>query len=240
MVTFPRKKPNKSSVCSSTGTSFATGFPRFVITTVSRFAWTSSIRAKQWTLNEPAAIFLTISSSDHGHCTIVRKCLILRQQYPEPDSAREAVTGLLREISSNPLQGRSLPMTIAELCDHFVQRELTNDNTWRSHSTKRAYRAYLKRWVTPHWGTAPLSEVRTMRVESWLRRLPLAKSSCAKIRGLLSVLFNHACRYEFFDRNPIRLVRQGEAILRRYIRTVALRVGIQKRFWMAHVPAHLL
>jgi site-specific recombinase XerD len=26
---------------------------------------------------------------------------------------------------------------------------------------------------------------------------------------LLSILFNHACRYEFFDRNPIRLVRQG-------------------------------
>jgi hypothetical protein len=47
-----------------------------------------------------------------------------------------------------------------------------------------------------------------MGVESWLRLLPLAKSSCAKIRGLLSVLFNHACRYEF-DRNPIRLVRQG-------------------------------
>jgi integrase len=48
-----------------------------------------------------------------------------------------------------------------------------------------------------------------MEVESWLRSLPLAKSSCAKIRGLLSVLFNHACRYEFFDRNPIRLVPQG-------------------------------
>lgn len=48
-----------------------------------------------------------------------------------------------------------------------------------------------------------------MEVESWLRQLPLAKSSCAKIRGLLSVLFNHACRHEFFDRNPIRLVRQG-------------------------------
>ena len=50
--------------------------------------------------------------------------------------------------------------------------------------------------------------MRTIEVESWLRRLPLAKSSCAKIRGLLSVLFNHACRYELFDRNPIRLVRQ--------------------------------
>jgi integrase len=100
-------------------------------------------------------------------------------------------------------------MTIAELCDHFIQRELTNDHTWRSYSTKRAYKAYLKWWIVPHWRTAHLSEVRTMGVESWLRRLPVAKSSCAKIRGLLSALFNHACRYELFDRNPIRLVRQG-------------------------------
>src|SRR5260370_35259507 len=48
-----------------------------------------------------------------------------------------------------------------------------------------------------------------MEVESWLRRLPLAKSSCAKIRNILSVLFNHACRHELFNGNPIRLVRQG-------------------------------
>jgi integrase len=53
------------------------------------------------------------------------------------------------------------------------------------------------------------AEVRTIQVESWLRRLPLAKSSCAKIRNLMSVLFNHACRYELFDRNPIHLVRQS-------------------------------
>lgn len=50
---------------------------------------------------------------------------------------------------------------------------------------------------------------RAIEVESWLRRLPLAKSSCAKIRGVMSVLFNHACRYELFDSNPIQLVRQG-------------------------------
>src|SRR5262249_24488233 len=55
-------------------------------------------------------------------------------------------------------------------------------------------KAYLHRWIIPHWGTAPLAEVRTMGVEAWLRGLPLAQSSCAKIRGLFSVLFNHACR----------------------------------------------
>ena len=100
-------------------------------------------------------------------------------------------------------------MTIAEVCDHFIQRELTGDNLWRSYSTKRAYKAYIRRWIVPHWGGVRLSEVRTMEAESWLHRLPLAKSSCAKIRNLLSVLFNHACRHEIFDRNPIRLVRQG-------------------------------
>ena len=130
-------------------------------------------------------------------------------QYPDADCARQAVTGLLREINANTFHRCPLPMTIAEACDHFIQRELTRDNSWRSYSTKKAYQAYLSRWVIPHWGNKRLSEVRTTQVESWLRSLPLAKSSCAKIRGILSVLFNHACRHELFDRNPIQLVRQG-------------------------------
>jgi integrase len=130
----------------------------------------------------------------------------------DADAARKAVkavTGLLTEINPNPLQRCPLPMTITEVCDHFSQRELTKENIWRSYSTKKTYMAYLNRWIIPHVGTVRLSEVRAMEVESWLRRLPLEKSSCAKIRNLLEVLFNHACRHELFDRSPIRLVRQG-------------------------------
>jgi hypothetical protein len=37
--------------------------------------------------------------------------------------------GLLREIDANVFQRCHLPMTIAEVCDHFVQRELTKDNS---------------------------------------------------------------------------------------------------------------
>jgi hypothetical protein len=33
-------------------------------------------------------------------------------------------------------------MTIAEVCDHFDQRELTKDNNWRSYSTKKTYKVY--------------------------------------------------------------------------------------------------
>jgi integrase len=59
-------------------------------------------------------------------------------QYADADSARRAVTGLLREINANVFQRCHLPMTIAEVCDHFVQRELSKDNSWRSYSTKKA------------------------------------------------------------------------------------------------------
>lgn len=100
-------------------------------------------------------------------------------------------------------------MTGAQFCDRFEQRELAKETTWRSHATKKIYKAYLTRWIRPHWKKYQLAEVRTIQVESWLRGLPLAKSSCAKIRNLMSVLFNHACRYELFDRNPIYLVRQS-------------------------------
>jgi integrase len=100
-------------------------------------------------------------------------------------------------------------MTIAQLCSHFEQCELGLTNTWRSYSTKAIYKVYLKRWIIPKWSERLLSDIRTIEVESWLRSLPIARSTCAKIRNVMSVLFNHACRYEFFDGNPIRLVRQS-------------------------------
>jgi hypothetical protein len=108
----------------------------------------------------------------------------------------------MTEVNWADLRASSVVMTVAHLCSHFEQRELTRSNTWRRYSTKMCYAIYLRRWIIPHWGRYELRNVRTIEVESWLHRLPLAKSSCAKIRGLLSVLFNHACRYEFFDHNP--------------------------------------
>jgi integrase len=131
------------------------------------------------------------------------------EEYSDVDAARRAVTGLIAKVNSaNPRKSLD-SMTIAQLCNHFEQRELAQSNSWRSYATKKCYAVYLKRWIVPHWGRHELHNVRTIEVECWLRRLPLAKSSCAKIRNLMSVLFNHACRYELFDRNPIHLVRQG-------------------------------
>ncbi len=108
-----------------------------------------------------------------------KKIIGTLEQFPDEDAARRA--GLITEINAAERSANSSAMTIAQLCDHFEQRELVRENTWRSHATKKIHEAYLARWIRPQWQKCQLADVRTIRVESWLRGLPLAKSSCAKI-----------------------------------------------------------
>jgi integrase len=61
----------------------------------------------------------------------------------------------------------------------------------------------------PKWGEYALGQIKPIEVELWLRQLPLARGSCAKIRNVLSVVFSHARRYDLFDGNPIQFVRQS-------------------------------
>jgi integrase len=140
---------------------------------------------------------------------IYRKRVIGTAEHYPNSFARDAVSGLLLRVNSAVAGLKVKPLTIAQLCAHFEQHELARENSWRTFSTKKIYKAYLRRWVIPQWGGTELSDIKAIHVECWLRQLPLARSSCAKIRNLMSVLFNHACRYELFDQNPIRLVRQS-------------------------------
>jgi integrase len=131
------------------------------------------------------------------------------EQIPSLEAAREAARLLVPDLNAKMASRKLSPITVGQLCGHFEQRELCLTDTWRSYATKSIYKVYLKRWVIPKWGEHLLSDIRAIEVESWLRGLPIARSTCAKIRNVMSVLFNHACRYEFFDRNPISLVRQS-------------------------------
>jgi integrase len=100
-------------------------------------------------------------------------------------------------------------LTFAELVEHYRQKELAADNEWKTLSTRVTYEGYLRKWIVPRWGATNLNAIRAVEVELWLRSLSLARASRAKIRNLMSVLFNHASRYDFIGRNPITLVRQS-------------------------------
>jgi hypothetical protein len=63
----------------------------------------------------------------------------------------------------------------------------------------------IRRWIIPKWGECSLAKIKPIEVELWLCELSLARSTCAKIKNIMSVLFNHARRYELFDENPLFL-----------------------------------
>ncbi len=130
-------------------------------------------------------------------------------QFRDRSAAVLAIAALRREINlADPRLG-TLPITISQLVDHYRLREINTDNQWKTHSTKVTYQGYLNKWIVPRWRNYALSAIKAGEMELWLRSLPLSRASCAKIRNLMSVLFNHGIRYQIYDRNPIRLVRQS-------------------------------
>jgi integrase len=147
------------------------------------------------------------SEKDGSGRRIYRKRVIgTVQQYPDAQAAREVTTALVGHINAG---SSGCEVTVEQICEHFEQRELRSGDSFRSFATIKTYRGYIRKWIKPRWGSRYLDEVKAVDVEGWLRRLPMARSSRAKIRSILSILFNHACRHELFDRNPMRFVRQG-------------------------------
>jgi integrase len=126
-------------------------------------------------------------------------------QFPTKDLAQAALNGLRMCINEDRNRQREQSIRVADLVDHYVQTELSEDADWHSHATRIVYRQFLKRWIRPHWADVNIREVRTVRVERWLRQLrrangdQLADTTKAKIRNLMSVLFNHAIRYEWLE-----------------------------------------
>jgi hypothetical protein len=141
------------------------------------------------------------------------------EEYPTEELAQAAINGLRTCINEDRNRQPQQPVLVSDLIDHYLVTELSEQTNWHSHSTRIVYRVFLNRWIRPRWGSTNIRDVRTIAVESWLRQLQrkdgeaMANSSKAKIRNVMSVLFNHAIRYEWLEqgKNPIKLVRPEHA-----------------------------
>lgn len=141
------------------------------------------------------------------------------EQYPTQQEASDAINGLRVSINDACNRQNHKSVLMGELVDHYIKKELGERSEWYSAATRLIYLDFLRVWIRPHWATLDIREVRTVAVEEWLRQLrrkdnkPLANASRAKIRNLMSVLFNHAIRYEWLGqgKNPITHVRQSAA-----------------------------
>jgi integrase len=104
------------------------------------------------------------------------------------------------------------PETVADLITHYKQHELTMDR--KAFATVDPHTVYIKNYVTPKWGACKPSEVKTVAVEQWLESLPLAPASQTKIGNIMSAIFSHGIRHEWFAFNPISKVRCSAKRLR--------------------------
>jgi integrase len=129
---------------------------------------------------------------------------------PTEAIALKAALALRIDANQQTPLAESGPDTIAELVAHYRLKELNeNSHSHKSFPTRAAYRSYLENWVLPRWGELKLDQIKPVTVEEWLHGIKRAKATRAKIRNLMSALFSHAMRYEWTDKNPIKLVRQS-------------------------------
>lgn len=97
--------------------------------------------------------------------------------------------------------------TVAELFEHYKERELGEDSG-KAQKPRKAYLYIFNNYILPKWGHLPLRAVKAVAVEDWLKTLPLANGSKAKVREVFGAAFRHAIRHELYPTNPIASVRQ--------------------------------
>jgi integrase len=142
----------------------------------------------------------------NGQVTRRKQIVGTKSLLPSKAAAMRAVEGLRLDINTE--SGCTAPLTIGQLIEHYRLTELGESNS-KTTRTKEVYEHQLAHVISPKWGTYCLQEVKPIAVEKWLNSMPVAPGSRYKTKGVMSVLFQHAMRYEWATANPIRLVRQS-------------------------------
>jgi integrase len=171
----------------------------------------------------------------NGHRVYRKRVIGTVEQFVDAAAARHAAFGLIAEANLRSSKNRIGAITIDQLCEHFEQSEMRLGASRWSIATQRTYRGYIRRWIRPRWGSHCLEEVKAVEVEAWLGGLNLARGSRVKIRNVLFVLFNHACRHELFDRSGRRrdYSRRPPTPRGRAVRHPAVHETDWKRRWVS-------
>src|SRR5215213_3552439 len=158
------------------------------------------LRSVERKAGPPVWEFLWRETNQSGDRVRRNRVIGTLEEYPTEELAQAAINGLRMCINEDRNRQPEQPVFVSDLIDHYLVTELSEQTSWHSHSTRIVYRVFLNRWIRPRWGSINIRDVRTIAVESWLRQLQrkdgeaLANSSKAKIRNVMSVLFNHAIR----------------------------------------------
>jgi integrase len=155
--------------------------------------------------------------------SIRRKNIVIGtlEEFPNESAAQAGVDAIRLTINRQTPQQLLKNVSVETLVKHYREQELPDvfhnrkptlgisDEGRKTYSTQYVYEIYLNKWILPRWRSYRISDIKTVDVEAWLKTIPLARGSKAKIRNIMSALFSHAIRWEWTDTNPITKVRQS-------------------------------
>src|SRR6185437_11914712 len=121
------------------------------------------------------------------------------RQFPTKSEAWEAAEGIRLGVGK-PVQ--SDLVTFGALINRFLREALPERK-----GTADRYRSWILNHINPRWEAVPLSKIKPLAVELWLKGLNLAPKSKGHVRSVMHILFEWAMRWELmeYNRNPMSL-----------------------------------
>lgn len=126
-----------------------------------------------------------------------------RDEYPTESAARKSpvVQAILLRLNAEQ------PTAVGAANFGAVIARYEQEEMPERYSTSAAYQSYIKNQIRPRWADTPMSAIKPMAVEHWLRNLALAPKTKSHVRSLMHTIFQCAERWELIEKNPIKLVR---------------------------------
>jgi hypothetical protein len=149
-----------------------------------------------------------------GPKLIFANSLQVLQTYRTKTGAEKAA-GVFRMTLLDEGASALTTITVRDLVAHFREQELVDRGEEGSaYSTRDRCESVLTKWILPlpRWEKTPIDQIRTVAVEEWLRSIPRAKGTKAKIRNTMSVLLNHAIRWDFVRKIRLRVPVRGSGV----------------------------
>jgi integrase len=116
-----------------------------------------------------------------AHCRRSRRKVFVgtKAEYPTKTSALKQLAGLGIDVNSEqPV--KVLTLTLAKLVEHYKENELT-ENCDKTARTIAVYEQQIRQYILPKWGTIDIAQIKAVAVEAWLKSLPGAPATKARL-----------------------------------------------------------
>ncbi len=135
------------------------------------------------------------------------------QEFKTESSAWNAVSTMRLEINQEALQAQTTVLLLKEVIEHYRRSELNVEleSDRKTFKTKQVYDSMIRKHVEPRWNEYRLRDISAIAVEKWLSQMALAAGTKAKLKYVMSDIYQHAIRHGWLrnDENPLLAVRQS-------------------------------